>query len=69
MPMDVAPRYAGVAGAFISTAAGIAAVISPAAFGFVTDLTGSYLPPFSCRSASCFGRGACILHAAGCCGS
>jgi MFS family permease len=46
VPMDVAPRHAGVAGAFVSTAAGIAAVISPAAFGFVTDLTGSYLPPF-----------------------
>lgn len=46
VPMDVAPRYAGVAGAFISTAAGLAAVISPAAFGFVADLTGSYLPPF-----------------------
>ncbi|HEX6795909.1 MAG TPA: MFS transporter [Casimicrobiaceae bacterium] len=46
VPMDVAPRYAGVAGAFVSTAAGLAAVISPAAFGFVADLTGSYLPPF-----------------------
>jgi MFS family permease len=46
VPMDVAPRYAGVAGAFVSTAAGIAAVISPAAFGYVTDLTGSYLPAF-----------------------
>jgi sugar phosphate permease len=46
VPMDVAPRYAGVAGAFVSTAAGIAAVTSPAAFGYVTDLTGSYLPPF-----------------------
>lgn len=46
VPMDVAPRYCGVAGAFLSTAAGIAAVTSPAAFGLVTDLTGSYLPPF-----------------------
>jgi sugar phosphate permease len=46
VPMDVAPRYAGVAGAFVSTAAGLAAVISPAAFGFVADITGSYLPPF-----------------------
>jgi nitrate/nitrite transporter NarK len=46
VPMDIAPRYAGVAGAFISTAAGLAAVLSPAAFGFVADLTGSFLPPF-----------------------
>jgi sugar phosphate permease len=46
VPMDIAPRHSGVAGAFVSTAAGIAAVISPAAFGYVTDLTGSYLPPF-----------------------
>ena len=46
VPMDIAPRYAGVAGAFVSTAAGLAAVVSPAAFGFVSDLTGSFLPPF-----------------------
>jgi len=46
VPMDIAPRYAGIAGSFISTAAGIAAVLSPAAFGFVADLTGSFLPPF-----------------------
>lgn len=46
VPMDIAPRHAGVAGAFVSTAAGIAAVLSPAAFGFVADLTGSFLPPF-----------------------
>ena len=46
VPMDIAPRYSGVAGAFISTAAGLAAVLSPAAFGFVADLTGSFLPPF-----------------------
>ena len=46
VPMDVAPRYAGVAGALMSTVAGFAALLSPAAFGFVTDLTGSFLPPF-----------------------
>ncbi len=32
--------------ASISTVAGLAAVSSPAAFGFVVDLTGSFLPPF-----------------------
>ena len=46
VPIDVAPRYAGVAGGFVSTAAGVAAMISPAAFGYITDLTGSYRPPF-----------------------
>lgn len=46
VPMDVAPRYAGIAGSFVSTAAGVAAVLSPAAFGFIADLTGSFLPPF-----------------------
>ena len=45
-PMDIAPRYAGVAGGFISTAAGLAALFSPFAFGYITDLTGSYTPPF-----------------------
>jgi sugar phosphate permease len=46
VPMDVAPAYAGVASGFISTAAGIAAVVSPIAFGVVTDMTGSYRVPF-----------------------
>jgi len=46
VPMDIAPRYAGIAGSFVSTAAGLGAVLSPAAFGFVADLTGSFLPPF-----------------------
>jgi len=46
VPMDIAPRYAGVAGALMSTVAGLAALLSPVAFGFVTDLTGSFLPPF-----------------------
>lgn len=46
VPMDVAPRYAGVAGGFISTAAGLGALISPAAFGYVSDISGSYVVPF-----------------------
>lgn len=46
VPIDVAPAHAGTAGGFLSTAAGVAAVISPAAFGYVTDLTGSYRLPF-----------------------
>jgi sugar phosphate permease len=46
VPIDVAPAYAGAAGGFLSTAAGVAAIVSPAAFGYITDLTGSYRLPF-----------------------
>ena len=46
VPIDITPDYAGIAGGFISTAAGLAAVISPFAFGLITDLTGSYTVPF-----------------------
>jgi sugar phosphate permease len=45
-PMDVAPAYAGVATGFVSTAAGLAAVISPITFGYIVDSTGSYTAPF-----------------------
>jgi sugar phosphate permease len=45
-PMDVAPAYAGVATGFVSTAAGLAAVISPITFGYIVDTTGSYTAPF-----------------------
>jgi nitrate/nitrite transporter NarK len=44
--MDVAPAFAGVASGFVSTAAGLAAIVSPLAFGIVTDMTGSYRVPF-----------------------
>jgi sugar phosphate permease len=47
VPMDIAPRYAGVAGGFISTAAGLGSLLSPVAFGYVTDLTGSFVLPFA----------------------
>ena len=46
VPMDIAPAHAGTAGGFLATAAGVAAMISPAAFGALTDLTGSYKLPF-----------------------
>jgi sugar phosphate permease len=45
-PMDVAPAYAGVATGFVSTAAGLAAVVSPITFGYIVDATGSYTSPF-----------------------
>ncbi len=46
VPMDVAPQFPAVASSFVSTAAGLAAVVSPAAFGIIADLTGSYRVPF-----------------------
>ncbi|ALM86637.1 MFS transporter [Bordetella sp. N] len=45
-PMDIAPAYAGVATGFVSTAAGLAAVISPITFGYLVDVTGNYTSPF-----------------------
>jgi sugar phosphate permease len=47
VPIDVAPQHAGIAGGIMSTAAGLAAVISPIAFGVITDVTGSYTLPFA----------------------
>jgi MFS family permease len=46
VPIDVAPNFAGIAGGIMSTAAGIAAVASPAAFGIMVDWSGSYSIPF-----------------------
>ncbi len=46
VPIDVAPQFAGSAGGVISTAAGLAATLSPALYGIITDLTGSYRLPF-----------------------
>jgi len=47
VPIDIAPHHAGSAGGVMSTAAGLAATISPFAFGLITDLTGSYRLPFA----------------------
>ena len=46
VPIDVAPSYASLASGIMTTAAGLAAVLSPAAFGVISDLTGSYRLPF-----------------------
>jgi sugar phosphate permease len=46
VPIDVAPQFTGLAGGIMSTAAGLAATISPAVFGIIIDVTGSYRLPF-----------------------
>ena len=53
-PLDVAPAYAGVATGFVSTAAGLAAVVSPITFGYIIDATGSYTLPFVASIAILF---------------
>jgi MFS family permease len=47
VPMDIAPGNSGLASAIMNTAAGIAASISPLAFGVITHLSGSYTLPFA----------------------
>jgi nitrate/nitrite transporter NarK len=42
VPIDLAPNYASFASGIMSTAAGLAAIVSPAAFGMISDFTGSY---------------------------
>jgi MFS family permease len=42
VPIDLAPSDASFASGIMSTAAGLAAAVSPAAFGMISDFTGSY---------------------------
>ena len=46
VPIDIAPKYAGVASGIMNTSAGVAAIISPVTFGAIADLSGSYRVPF-----------------------
>lgn len=47
IPMDVAPRHAGVAGGLMNTGFGIAGIISPLVFGVLLDKTGHWTVPFT----------------------
>lgn len=47
LPMDIAGAYAGTAGGMMNTGFGIAGMVSPLAFGFLIDVTGSYQAPFA----------------------
>jgi len=47
VPMDIAPRQAGTAGGFMNFGSAVAGIISPWAFGRITDLTGSWHLPFA----------------------
>jgi MFS family permease len=46
VPMDIAPRYAGTASGMMNTGFAIAGLISPSSFGYLVDLTGSWVIPF-----------------------
>jgi MFS family permease len=46
IPMDIAPRHAGTASGMMNLGFGLAGIVSPIAFGFVLDATGSWAYPF-----------------------
>ena len=46
IPMDIAPRYAGTASGMMNFGFGVAGLISPSTFGYLVDLTGSWVLPF-----------------------
>jgi sugar phosphate permease len=46
VPMDIAPRYAGMASGMMNFGFGIAGLISPSSFGYLVDRTGSWVAPF-----------------------
>jgi MFS family permease len=46
LPLDIAGKYAGTAGGMMNTGFGIAGMISPVAFGYLIEHTGSYNAPF-----------------------
>lgn len=57
LPIDIAGKFAGTAGGMMNTGFGIAGMISPVAFGFLIQVTGSYTIPFLI-SAGLLGIGA-----------
>jgi sugar phosphate permease len=46
VPMDIAPKHSGTASGIMNTGSAVAAIISPLAFGWITDATGSFTLPF-----------------------
>jgi MFS family permease len=46
VPMDIAPQHSGSASGIMNTGSAVAAIVSPLAFGWITDVTGSFTLPF-----------------------
>ena len=45
--MDIAPNYAGSSSALMNAAGAVASIVSPVAFGWILDRTGSWTTPFA----------------------
>jgi MFS family permease len=46
VPMDIAPRYAGTASGMMNFGFAVAGLVSPSSFGYLVDVTGSWVVPF-----------------------
>jgi sugar phosphate permease len=46
VPMDIAPKYSGMASGLMNTGSAVAAIISPLAFGYIVEATGGWSVPF-----------------------
>ena len=46
VPMDIAPEFTGTASGMMNAASAVAGILSPIAFGWVVDATGSWTLPF-----------------------
>jgi len=46
IPMDIAPKFSGSASGLMNTGSALAAILSPVAFGYVVDRTGTWELPF-----------------------
>ncbi|VVE83125.1 MFS transporter [Pandoraea sputorum] len=51
LPLDIAGKYAGTAGGMMNTGFGLAGMISPVAFGYLIETSGSYNVPFAISAA------------------
>jgi len=45
--MNIAPNYAGSSSALMNAAGAVAGILSPIAFGWILDRTGSWTTPFA----------------------
>lgn len=59
LPLDIAGDYAGTASGMMNTGFGVAGMVSPVAFGYLIQTTGSYSLPFMI-SAALLGFGALV---------
>jgi len=51
IPMDIAPNHAGTASGLMNTGFGVAGIVSPLVFGFLIDVTGSFVASFALSAA------------------